>query len=315
MFRQGKSAAAYSILAPCVERLRAAALRTDANPLPLVYSLAFLGIVCWELGRFPEANEALQEGLRLSQNFDQRWYEGHFTEFLGILAGDQGKYTQAQQYLSRALDIFRSLGDLSFTAHTLSYLGRTMQALEDDQEVEKVLRQSLELAREADYRFGSGLALDALGQLASGQGNHPEALRLFTEGANLFREMGDTHRLSRSLNHQGMTALALNQTEEAQNAFRSALDLAQEGGLIPIALSAAAGLAALQMCQEYDQHALELVLYILQHPAARQETKDLAWRLKKELEMKLPSQAVIIAHRCAGEKDLDELVCQLTAIT
>ncbi len=63
--------------------------------------------------------------------------------------------------------------------------------------------------------------------------------------------MGDTHRLSRTLNHQGMTALALNQITEAQDTFRTALTLAQNGGLI------------------------------------------------------------LIAHRCAGEKDLNEIVGQL----
>ena len=69
MFRQGKSAAAYATLVPCVEHLRAAALQTGADPLPLIYSLAYMGIVCWELGRFSEAVDSLQEGLRIRSRF------------------------------------------------------------------------------------------------------------------------------------------------------------------------------------------------------------------------------------------------------
>jgi tetratricopeptide (TPR) repeat protein len=244
-------------------------------------------------------------------------------EFLGVVANDQGEYAQARQYLNRALVIFRQFGDQSFSAHTLSYLGRTMQALGEYQEAEKLLRESLELAREIDYRFGSGLALDALGRLAYAQGNYPEAQMLFSESASLFKDMGDTHRLSRTLNHQGMAALALDQILEAQYAFRTALTLAQDGGLIPVALSAAAGLAALQVREaqnmretrslrpECNRQTLELVLYILQHPAANQETKDLARSLQKELETELSFQAVEAAHHCAGEKDLNELVSQL----
>jgi len=311
IFRQGKSAAAYATLVPCVERLRADAMRTGADPLPLIYSLAYLGIVCWELGRFSEAVERLQEGLRSAQNFEQRWFGAHFNEFLGIVANDRGEYAQARQYLSQALAIFREFGDRIFTAHSLSYLGRTMHALGEYPEAEKLLRESLEIAREMEYQFGSGLALDALGQLAYTQGNYPEAQILFSESASLFEDMGDTHRLSRTLNHRGMTALALNQILEAQNAFRTALTLALNGGLVPIALSSVAGLAALKVRQECNQQTLELVLYILQQPVANQETKDLARSLQKELEAKLAIQTVEAAHHCAGEKDLNELVCQL----
>jgi DNA-binding SARP family transcriptional activator/predicted ATPase len=310
MFRQGKSAAAYAALTPCVEQLRKATLQTGADHLPLVFSLGYLGIVCWELGRFSEASERLQEGITFAQNFEQRWYEAHLNEFLGIVANDQGEYVRGRQYLSRALDIFRQFGDRIFTAHCLSYLGRTMHALEEYPEAEKLLRESLELAREMDYQFGSGLALDALGQAAYMQGNYSEAEKRFKESASLFKDMGDTHRLARTLNHQGVTALALNQTDEAQNAFRTALRLAHSGGLIPIALAAMAGMAALQVRQECNQQTLELVLFILQYAVTNQETQDLARGLQKELESALPAQAVEVAHRCAGQKDLNEVISQ-----
>ena len=183
-----------------------------------------------------------------------------------------------------------------------------MQTLGEYPKAEKLLRESLEIAVEMDYQFGSGLALDALGQVAYVQGNYPEAQKRFMESAGLFKDMGDTHRLARTLNHLGMTALALNQITEAQNAFRTALTLAQNGGLIPIALAAMAGLAAQQIRQERNQKTLELVLYILQHPVANQETKDLVRGLQKELETKLPSQEIEDAHHGVGEMDWNEVI-------
>jgi hypothetical protein len=59
------------------------------------------------------------------------------------------------------LAVFRQFGDHGFTAHILSYLGCTVHAL----------GENLEFSQEIDYRFGSGLALDALGQVAYTQGN------------------------------------------------------------------------------------------------------------------------------------------------
>lgn len=315
MFRQGKSEAAYAVLAPCVDHLKTAQLQTRADPLPVIYSLGYLGVVCWELGKFSEAIERLQEGLSLASAHP--WYAALLNEDLGVVANDRGEYPRARQYLSQALDLFRRLGDPSFTAHTLSYLGRTLHALGEYPEAEKLLRQSLEIARQMDYRFGIGLAQDALGQLAYAREDYPEAQTLFSESAALFEEIGDTHRLARTLNHQGMTALALNQPLTAQNAFTTALTLARAGGLTPIALSALAGLAALQVRSAQNvppprnQQTLELVLSILQHPLANQATKELARRLQPELEVNLPLQVVEAAHHNAGEKDPHELVCYI----
>ncbi len=75
-----------------------------------------------------------------------------------------------------------------------------------------------------------------------------------------------------------------------------------------MALSSLAFLAALQVGQECNHQILELVLFIVQHPLANQETKDLARRLQKEIEAKLSFQEIEAAHLCTGEKDLNEHV-------
>ncbi len=60
--------------------------------------------------------------------------------------------------------------------------------------------------------------------------------------------------------------------------------------------------------QKASQETLEMVLYILQHPASAQETKNLAARLQMELEAKVPQEEIEMAHERAGLKSLDELV-------
>ena len=307
-FRQGRSLEAYATLAPSV-----AFLRNCPDPSGAIDPLLYLGIVCWELGRFSEAKDSLQEGLRLSQEYGERWFEAGSNEFLGVVAHDQGEYLQARQYLTAALAIYRQTGDPMITAHVLSYLGRTLQVLENYSEAEKLLREGLELNRELGYRFGSGLTLDALGQVASAQGRLEEALAFFSESAGLFRDMGDSHRLSRTLNHQGMIFMALNRESEAQNAFITALRMAQAGGLIPSALNALTGLAALDTRQKPSHDTLELVIFVLQHPASNEEAKDLASRLKVELITKLTSEEIQAAEARAGSKSLDELVVQTLA--
>jgi DNA-binding SARP family transcriptional activator/predicted ATPase len=303
--RQGRNEEAYAILAPSTTFLR-----TCTEPTATIYSLWYLGVDCWILGKFSEAKGSFQAGAALARKYGERWHEVLAVEFLGRVAQEQGEYSQARQYFSEALTIIRQLGDPSMTAHVLSYFGRLMQSLGEYGEAEKLLSEGLELARTINYRFAIGLALDGLGKVAYDQGRYQEARTFFSESAGLFREMGD-HRLSRTLNHQGLNSLALGDTADAQNAFQAALKMAMEGGLVPIALNALTGLAALETQQAASRETLELILYILQHPSSTQETKNLATQLRVELEAKLSQEEIEVAQQRARSKSLDEFVRQV----
>ena len=100
--------------------------------------------------------------------------------------------------------------------------------------------------------------------------------------------------------------MALGDTSGALHDFQAALSMAREGGWIPTMLYALAGLAALDTRQEGDQATLALVCYILQHPASSQETKDIADRLRVELESRLTQDEIDAAHQSAPSRSLDE---------
>jgi len=305
LLRLGRGQEAYATLAPS-----AAFLRTIADPVAATNSLFCLGIVCWGMGRFSEAEESLQESLKFAREHGERWYEAMSSEILGIVALEQGAHNQAREYLGEALAIMRQLGDPSMKAHLLSYLGRTIQVLGDFNEAEKLLQESLGLAREIGYRNAVGLALYGLGRVAYYRGRHEEAEAFFSESADLFRKVGDIHRLSRTLTHQGLNFLSLNNTESAKKSFHAALRMAYEGGWMPAALYALTCLTALDIRTETSQETLELVLYILRHPACAQETKDLAAHLQVELETRLSKGEIETAQLRAGAVNLDELVHQ-----
>ena len=207
--------------------------------------------------------------------------------------------------------MLRQLGDPSMTAHALSNLGRTMQSLGEYRKAEQLLQESLELSREHGYRFATGLALNGLGKLAHAEGRYEEVQLFFSESASLFREMGDTHRLSRTLNHRGLNSLALNQVVEAQHDSNFALSLAYKGGFTSSALNALTGLAMLEAQQKASQGTLEQVLYVLQHPASLQETRDRAARLRAELESQLTRQQVEAAQARAQGRPFEVVVDEI----
>jgi predicted ATPase/DNA-binding SARP family transcriptional activator/Flp pilus assembly protein TadD len=304
--RLGKGEEAYTVLAPS-----AAFLRTSTESSAAIYSLWYLGFAYLQLGRFVEAKESLLESHRLSQQYDEDWFQALADEFLGSLARGEGTYSQAQLYLKDSLAHFRQLGDPMMTSHVLSDLGHIMQKLGDLDQAEKLLQEGLEIARELDYcRFGVGTALDGLGQVAYARGDYEKAGAFFLESATLFQQIGDTHRLTQVLNYQGFNALALDAMSDAQNYFCTALKLARQGGLIPSMLDALMGLAMLDAGQRTEEEILTLVLYILQHPASAQDTKKRAAQLKVEFQTKLPPERIEVAGKKARSKNLEEFVRQ-----
>jgi tetratricopeptide (TPR) repeat protein len=185
-----------------------------------------------------------------------------------------------------ALAIARELGDPMLIAHILAYMSRTIIALGRITEAEAILRESLALAQEIGYRSGIGHALDGLGRLA--QITSPDkACSLFASSYGVYKETGDLRNMARVLSHQGYNSLARGDDIDAQNSFIAVLQLVREGGFIPFALDALVGLANLRAKQSDMEHALELLLIVLNHPASWQETKDHADHLRAELEAQL----------------------------
>ena len=84
-------------------------------------------------------------------------------------------------------------------------------------------------------------------------------------------------------------------------------------GLIPSALNALTGLAALETRRKPSQETLEWIIFVLQHPVSTQEAKNLAARLQVELITRLTSEEIQEAEARAGSKSLDELVVRVLA--
>jgi tetratricopeptide (TPR) repeat protein len=304
-FRLGKSTVAYAELLSS-----ATFLQSSTDQFAAAYSMWYLGIVCWTLGRFTEAIESLRVSLEKAKTQGKRWHEAAAGEYIGIVMHERGEYERARPYFMDALAIARELGDPMLIAHILAYMSRTIIALGRITEAEAILRESLALAQEIGYRSGIGHALDGLGRLA--QITSPDKARsLFAASYGVYKETGDLRNMARVLSHQGYNSLARGDDIDAQNSFIAVLQLVREGGFMPFGLDAVAGLASLQAKQGDREHALELLLVVSNHPASLQETKDRVDHMRVELGMQLtPAEAEAIqAH--TGEKTFEAVMEEL----
>lgn len=301
-FRLGKSDVAYADLLPS-----ATYLQSSTDQFAGMYALWYLGLVCWHLGKLEETNESLRVSLEIARACGEQWYESMVGQFIGIIALDKGEYDQARRYLTEALASARKMGDPTLIAHILGFLSLTILAMGKTAEAEKFLRESLTLTQEIGYRHGIGNALDGLGLVAQ-MTSPQEARTLFAASCDVFREIGDLRSLSRVLSHQGINSIALGDITDAQNSFIAVLHLAREGGYMPYALDALAGLAMMWAKNSNAERALELVIHILQHPAATHDAKSRAEILRAELELQLTRQQVETAQARAQAKTFEAAV-------
>lgn len=304
-FRLGKATAAYAVLLPSARHLQ-----SSKDQFAAMYALLYLGITCWELGRFAEAKENLQASLEKARACGERWWMTLAREFLGIVAHATGDYEEARRHLLEALASARETGDPKLIAHVLVSFSQTIVTMGQTAEAGESLRESLSLAQEIGYRHVIGRALDGLGQLA--QATSPdEARTLFAASCAVFRETGELALLSVVLGHQADNALSMGDVGAAHDSFVEMLRLAHEGGYKPFALDALAGLAMMWAKDTNPERALGLVAQVLKHPAASQTAKSRAERLRAELESRLTPDQIRAARAQAEGDSYDQIVSQV----
>jgi len=206
-----------------------------------------------------------------------------------VLGFYQGAYDEADRLLNEGLEVSRALGNAWAIAYSLDFLSTAAYAQGDYVEAEKLLREGLTLSQQVGDRFTTAYALNGLGLVKQSLGEHAEARRLLEDSISIWREIGDLASMAHSLNNLGAAFLETNDNLEAQNCFHEALSVAKNAGLVPVMLDALLGTATLRAHEDLHAAAVKTLVYIKDHPASTQTTKDRAEKLYSELSSKLPA--------------------------
>jgi predicted ATPase/DNA-binding XRE family transcriptional regulator len=285
--RAGNNAEALSLFQTSLELLR-----SIQETYSLAFALVHYGVIHWAVGNFDEAARALGEGLSTSRKLALPWLQALAEGFLGGVTHDKGEYVEGYRFLNNAMELCRTMDDPYFLLLIGAYFSRSAQALGRLHEAQTVLHEGLHIARESGNRWSISLGLERLGVIAQALGDNAEAQRLLAESISLQREIGDQWSLAWVLHDIGRLALSRADSAEAERYVLEAIKVAAEAGYYPNALDALATLSTIRAQQNLSASALEMVLYILQHPSSTQDAKDRAARLRFELESKLASHEI-----------------------
>jgi predicted ATPase len=286
-------------------------LRPLNEPRVLVESVTYLGIVMEVTGNYARAVELCSEGLEIAKAIGDRWFATLcltlHTAVVGLTLGTL-KPELTHERLQSAVADWRLIGDPNLLANGLNFLSRSALRLGRYDEARAAMEENVALNSSIGFGWGLGAAYRELGIVAQAEGKHQQAMVMFRKSLATFTELGGSWWVARVLAEMGISILALGNEAEAGRVWREALRIATDIHATPVELQALAGFASLQAKQGDMEHALELLLIVLNHPASSRETKNRANDLRADLEAQLTPTQVEAIQAHAGERIFEAVV-------
>lgn len=253
------------------------------NPWLKAHILNGLGSVYRVLGQYDDARQSFQTALALRRQMGDCIGTAVTLNNLGALAEVQGAYDESQHLFAESLELKQQIGDIKGIAHTELNLGYVLYRLQKYDRAKSLLSDSLSKFRDLGIVVGAAMALTNLGNIARAVQDYAEARRLYQESLFLFQEIGDKRGLVFSLTYMGNIANTLEQDLEAKGYFAQALTLAADMQSSPQIIDVLVGIAQLFARQAKVDKAVDLLQYVLSHPASVSESIDKAHNILKDL--------------------------------
>jgi tetratricopeptide (TPR) repeat protein len=209
-------------------------------------ALVNLGVVHWQLGRYPEAIDQLTQALTLFREIGDGRGEARALGNLGVVHTATGDLETSAAYHAQALDRFIAIGDRVGEANTLTNLGDAYAQLNRPAEAVANNSRALEIFRDLRHRGGEATALTNLGDAHVRQGAFSAAVIEHEEALAIFGEIGERYGQACALNGHGEALTGLARLPEAVASHRAALLLAREIDEPEEQARATAALAALE---------------------------------------------------------------------
>jgi tetratricopeptide (TPR) repeat protein len=191
-------------------------------------ALTNLGVVCWQLGRHPEAIGHLSRALALFRELGDGRGEARTLGNLGVVHSTGGQREISAVYQQQALDRFVQLGDRVGEANTLTNLGSVHVRLGRPAPAVEYNDQALAIFRELRHRGGEATALNNLGDALSMLDRFADAVDHYQQALRIFRELGERYGETCVLNGLGSALAGQDKLADAIARHREALTLATE---------------------------------------------------------------------------------------
>jgi tetratricopeptide (TPR) repeat protein len=190
----------YSADALTVHSYALSAAERAGDRAGVAAALSHLGVVYWQVGRYPEGTSHLERALAVFRELGDPVGEARTVGNLGVISQQTGRYEEAESYHSAALALFRSIGDRVGQANTQTNLGDILMRLGRSEQAVGMLSEALERFRELGHHGGEATALTNLGEVHLNLGRPGEAAPYLREAVAGFAAIGERYGETCALN-------------------------------------------------------------------------------------------------------------------
>ncbi|MCI0612316.1 CHAT domain-containing protein [bacterium] len=174
-----------------------------------------LGLASWNLGRFSDAINQLNEGAQLARENNQTHLLGLAHENLAMNYSARADFPQALENYRQAFAIFEQEKNPHAMGYVYGNMGVTYERMGDIENAMTLYEKSLEIHRKGDYRFGQGLQTENIAEAHHRLGHHDQAIEYSLKALELVRDEGQWIR-AQFLENLADRYLSANNLEQAE---------------------------------------------------------------------------------------------------
>lgn len=177
--------------------------------------LTGLGLASWNLGRFTESIEHLNQAAKLAEQNNQPHLLALAYENAAVSYAARADFQQALEYYRKALAIFENEKNPHALAYVYGNMGVTYERMGDIENAMTLYEKSLEIHKRGDYRFGQGIQTENIAEAHHKLGHHDQAIEYSLKALELVRNEGQWVR-AQFLENLADRYLSMNNLEQAE---------------------------------------------------------------------------------------------------
>jgi tetratricopeptide (TPR) repeat protein len=229
----------------------------------------------------------------------------------------QNRNTEYIEAINKMLKISTEIGDKWLFAFTL--FGASLGALsqEDYAEARRLAEYNLNLNEEIGDVIGSTIPLFVLGHVAFARGENEEAKGFYLRCLKISEEVRFHYAIQTSSKYLGKVAISMGEIAEAEEYLVQSLIISKEIGFVRDIINLIYEFARLWVAQDNSEQAVELLAFVLQHPASYESRllegriRDSAKELLTKLEDELSQETYSAALERGQELEVEVIVADL----
>ncbi len=218
-------------------------------------------------------------------------------------------YDTARQFYRDALMLSEQADDPAGVAAAFNHLGDVAFAQDDFDTARTLYERSLGLYREIQQQTGIAEVLNRLGDVAYERGDQATARKLYQQSLSISREIGEDWGMAGAVTTQTIPKL---DTSEAMENLRQLLIAFHQADETESVLKTISRIARAYIKVKHHERALELLTFVLYHPASpdalQEEIEHIVFSLQDELTPDVAQRAWDKGKTRSYDDVLDELL-------